>query len=124
MHLRMRIDKDFDLVDPDSDPRYPDYWQSYHKIMARSGVTPAHAKTLVRTDSTIIGSLLVSKGEADGLICGSVGSYREHLMTIIDIIGLKPGIEAAAAMPCLLHPTRGPIFICDTHVNPDPTSAQ
>jgi malate dehydrogenase (oxaloacetate-decarboxylating)(NADP+) len=124
MRLRMELDKDFDLVDPESDKRYTDYWQSYHKIMERNGVTPAHARTIVRTDTTVIGSLLVSKGEADGLICGVIGAYREHLMTIVDVIGLKPGIEAAAAMPCLLHPTRGPIFICDTHVNPDPTAAQ
>ena len=124
MHLRMKLDKDVTLVDPEDDPRYNDYWQTYHKIMERNGVTPALAKTLVRTDTTVIGSLLVSKGEADGLICGSVGSYREHLMTIVDVIGLKPGIEAPAAMPCLLHPTRGPIFMCDTHVNPDPTASQ
>lgn len=124
MRLRMELDKDFDLVDPESDKRYTDYWQSYHKIMERNGVTPAHARTIVRTDTTVIGSLLVSKGEADGLICGVIGAYREHLMTIVDVIGLKPGVEAAAAMPCLLHPTRGPIFICDTHVNPDPTAAQ
>lgn len=124
MCMRMELDKDFDLVDPESDKRYTDYWQSYHKIMERNGVTPAHARTIVRTDTTVIGSLLVSKGEADGLICGVIGAYREHLMTIADVIGLKPGVEAAAAMPCLLHPTRGPIFICDTHVNPDPTAAQ
>lgn len=124
MRLRMELDKDFDLVDPESDKRYTDYWQSYHKIMERNGVTPDHARTIVRTDTTVIGSLLVSKGEADGLICGVIGAYREHLMTIVDVIGLKPGVEAAAAMPCLLHPTRGPIFICDTHVNPDPTAAQ
>jgi malate dehydrogenase (oxaloacetate-decarboxylating)(NADP+) len=124
MHLRMQIDKDFELVDPESDRRYTDYWQSYHKIMERNGITPAHARTVVRTDSTVIGSLLVSKGDADGLICGTVGPYREHLKTVIDVIGLKPGVEAAAAMICLLHPTRGPIFICDTHVNPDPTAAQ
>ena len=124
MRLRIELDKDFDLVDPESDKRYTEYWQSYHKIMERNGVTPAHARTIVRTDTTVIGSLLVSKGEADGLICGVIGAYREHLMTIVDVIGLKPGVEAAAAMPCLLHPTRGPIFICDTHVNPDPTAAQ
>ena len=65
MRLRMEIDKDFELVDPESDKRYTDYWQSYHKIMERNGVTPDHAKTIVRTDTTVIGSLLVAKGEAD-----------------------------------------------------------
>lgn len=124
MRLRMKIDQDFELIDPESDRRYTDYWQSYHKIMERNGVTPSHAKTIVRTDNTVIGSLMVTKGEADGLICGVVGPYREHMMTVIDVVGLRPGVEAAAAMPCLLHPTRGPLFICDTHVNPDPTAAQ
>lgn len=124
LRLRMEIDKDFELVDPESDKRYTDYWQTYHKIMERNGVTPDMARMIVRTDNSVIGALLVIKGEADGLICGVVGAYSEHLKTVIDVIGLKPGVEAAAAMPCLLHPTRGPIFICDTHVNPDPTAAQ
>lgn len=124
LRLRMEIDKDFEIVDPESDRRYTEYWQSYHKIMERSGVTPAHARTIVRTDNTVIGSLMVTKGEADGVICGVIGAYKEHLKTIVDVVGLKPGVESAAAMPCLLHPTRGPIFICDTHVNTNPTAAQ
>jgi malate dehydrogenase (oxaloacetate-decarboxylating)(NADP+) len=124
LHLRMQVDKDFDLVDPESDPRYRDYWQTYHALMERRGVTPAHAKTIVRTDTTVIGSLLVHKGEADSLVCGTVGPFKNHLHPIVDIIGLKPGVETAAAMVCLLHPTRGPLFICDTHVNPNPSVAQ
>ncbi|MBL8637089.1 MAG: NADP-dependent malic enzyme [Alphaproteobacteria bacterium] len=124
LRLRMQPDKDFELVDPDSDHRYREGWQSYHKLMERNGVTPAHAKTLVRTDTTVIGALLVHRGYADGLICGTVGPYRNHLHTVIDVIGLTPGVESPAAMACLLHPTRGPIFICDTHVNPDPSVAQ
>jgi malate dehydrogenase (oxaloacetate-decarboxylating)(NADP+) len=124
LRLRMQLDKDFELVDPDSDHRYREGWQSYHKLMERNGVTPAHAKTLVRTDTTVIGALLVHRGYADGLICGTVGPYRNHLHTVIDVIGLTPGVESPAAMACLLHPTRGPIFICDTHVNPDPSVAQ
>ena len=124
MHLRMEIDKDFELVDPENDPRYKDYWQTYHTIMERSGVTPTYAKNSVRNSNTIIGSLLVHKGEADSMICGIVEPFKNHLKSIVRIIGLKPGVETAAAMPCLLHPTRGPIFICDTHVNPDPSISQ
>ena len=124
LRLRMAIDKDFELVDPESDNRYRDYWQTYHSLMERSGVTPAHAKNIVRTDSTIIGSLMVHKGEADAMICGTVGPYRQHLQAVVDVIGLKPGVETAASMAGLLHPSRGPLFICDTHINPNPSIAQ
>lgn len=124
LNLRMKPEKDFDLVDPENDSRYTDYWTTFHKLMERNGVSPAHARNIVRTNNTVIGSLLVHKGEADGLICGTVGPYREHLKTIVDVIGLRPGVETAAAMMGLIHPTRGPIFICDTHINPDPSVAQ
>jgi len=92
--------------------------------MERNGVSPSHARNMVRTNTTVIGALLVNKGEADGMICGTVAPYREHLKTIVDVIGLRPGVETAAAMIGLLHPTRGPLFICDTHINPDPSVAQ
>lgn len=124
LRLRMTIGKDFELVDPEDDSRYKDYWQTYHSIMERNGVTPSYAKNSVRNSNTIIGALLVHKGEADSMICGTVEPFKNHLKSIVRIIGLKPGVETAAAMPCLLHPTRGPIFICDTHVNPDPSIAQ
>lgn len=124
LRLRMQLDKDIELVDPESDSRYKDYWQTYHSIMERNGVTEQYARNVVRTESTVIGSLMVHKGQADGLICGTVEPYRNHLKAIVRIIGLKPGVETAAAMPCLIHPTRGPIFICDTHINPDPSISQ
>ncbi len=124
LHLRMKPDQDFDLVDPENDARYHDYWTSFHRLMERNGVPPSYARTIVRTNTTVIGALLVNKGEADGMICGTVAPYREHLKTVVDVIGLRPGVETAAAMACLLHPKRGPIFICDTHINPDPSIAQ
>ncbi len=124
MRLRMELDKDVELVDPENDSRYKDYWQTYHAIMERSGVTPSYARNVIRSNPTVIGALMVSKGQADGLVCGTVEPYRNHLKAIVRVIGLKPGVETAAAMPCLIHPTRGPIFICDTHVNPDPSIAQ
>lgn len=124
MRLRMQIDKDFELVDPESDPRYKDFWQSYHHIMERRGVTPSFARTIIRTNTTAIGALMLEKNMVDAMICGVIGPYRTHLESVVDIIGLKAGVETAAAMPCLIHPTRGPLFICDTHVNPDPSIAQ
>ncbi|PZP54430.1 MAG: NADP-dependent malic enzyme, partial [Micavibrio aeruginosavorus] len=124
LRLRMEIGKDFELVDPEGDSRYKDYWQTYHQIMQRQGVTASYAKNSVRNSNTIIGALMVHKGVADSMICGTVEPFKNHLKSIVRIIGLKPGVETAAAMPCLLHPTRGPIFICDTHVNPDPSIAQ
>lgn len=124
LRLRMKIDKDFELVDPQDDRRYRDYWETYASLMERRGVTPAMAKTIVRTDTTVIGSLMVQKGEADSLICGCIGSYRQHLRPILDVIGLKPGVETAAAMRVLILPNKGTFFVCDTHVTRDPSIAQ
>ncbi len=121
--LRMVEDKDFELVDPQKDARYREYWEAYHKIMERKGVTPAQAKTTLRTNTTVIGALMVRRGEADSLICGAVGQYKHHLKDIIDIIGLKPGVETPAAMNGLLN-SKGTYFFCDTQINPDPSIAQ
>jgi malate dehydrogenase (oxaloacetate-decarboxylating)(NADP+) len=124
LRLRMQLDKDVELVDPESDSRYKDYWTTYHQIMERNGMTEAYARNVVRTQSTVIGALMVHKGHADGLVCGTIEPYRNHLKAIVRVIGLKPGVETPAAMPVLIHPTRGPIFICDTHINPNPSIAQ
>ncbi|WP_435642138.1 NADP-dependent malic enzyme [Micavibrio aeruginosavorus] len=121
--LRMKMGKDFELIDPEYDPRYRDYWSSYHQIMERRGVTPAVARTVLRTNFTVIGALMVRKGEADAMICGTVGQYQSHLKDVVDIIGLRPGVETAAALNALILP-RGTFFICDTQVNPNPSVAQ
>ncbi len=123
LRLRMEIDKDFELVDPQDDRRYRDYWETYAGLMARRGVTPPMAKTVVRTDTTVIGSLLVHKGDADALICGSVGAYRAHLEAITNIIGLRPGVETPAALRVLILP-KGTFFVCDTHITRDPSISQ
>lgn len=123
LRLRIKPGKDFDLVDPDDDPRFRDYWTSYHEIMERRGVTPAMARTILRTDPTVIGALMVRKGEADALICGTVGRFKHHVRKVLDIIGLKPGVEMAAAMNALIL-SRGVWFFCDTQINPNPTAAQ
>ncbi len=124
LSLRMEVDKDFEICDPQNDPRYKKYWETYHQLMARQGVTPAMAKTIVRTNTTVIGALMVHKGEADALICGAIGDYQDHLQHVTGIISLKPGVETAAALRILIMPNKGTYFVCDTHVNPDPSVPQ
>lgn len=121
--LRLKLGEDFDLVDPEDDPRYRDYWTSYHKLMERKGVTEAGARTVTRTNATVIGSLLLSKGEGDALICGAVGSYNFHLRHVMDIIPLKEDVSTPSAMNLLLL-NKGNFFICDTYVNPNPTAEE
>ncbi len=124
LNLRIKLGEDFELCDPQDDPRYKDYWTSYHKIMERKGVTPAMAKNVIRTNTTAIASLMLEKGEVDALICGTVGDYQDHLHSIVDVIGLKAGVETAAALRLLILPNRGTYFVADTHVNPNPSVAQ
>ena len=124
LNLRMQQDKDFELCDPQDDPRYKDYWQTYHKLMERNGVTPAMAKQIIRTNTTAIGAIMLEKGEIDGLICGTVGEYNDHLHNIVDVVGLKEGVETPAALRLLILPNRGNYFVCDTHVNLSPSVAQ
>jgi malate dehydrogenase (oxaloacetate-decarboxylating)(NADP+) len=121
--LRMEVGTDIELIDPEDDPRYRDYWETYHKIMERRGIAPADARTMVRTNTTVIGALLLYKGHADAMVCGTTGQYNRHLRHIIDIIGLKSGVETPAAMNALLL-SKGTYFMCDTQVNSDPTIAQ
>ena len=118
--LRFRIGEEVDLVDPQSDPRYNDYWTLYHGLMGRKGVSPDQARTTVRTNTTVIGALMVRRGEADALICGTVGRYNWHLANIEGVIGTSPGITHPAALSALVT-ERGTIFVCDTYVNADPS---
>ncbi len=121
--LRIEQEKDYDLIDPEDDPRYRSYWETYHSIMQRRGVTPVTARNTVRTNTTVIGALMVYKGHADAVLCGTTGQYHEHLKDIADIIGLKPGVETPAAMNALIL-SKGTYFFCDTQINPNPTIAQ
>ena len=121
--LRMEIGKDFELTDPEDDERYRDYWETYHEIMERRGVTPDDAKTIVRTNTSVIGALMVHKGDADGMICGTQGRYHTHLEDIKHVVGLKSGVETPAALSPLLI-SRGTFFFCDTQINTNPTVAQ
>ncbi len=124
LSLRIKEGSEFELCDPEDDPRYRDYWTSYLKLTERKGVTPAMAKNIIRTDTTAIAALMLEKGEADAMICGTVGDYQEHLREITDVIGLKDGVETAAALRLLILPNRGNYFVSDTHVNPNPSVSQ
>jgi malate dehydrogenase (oxaloacetate-decarboxylating)(NADP+) len=117
--LRVRPGREFELVNPESDPRYRDYWNTYHQITARKGVTPDFARIEMRRTQTLIGAMLMRKGEADGMLCGTSGAFAMHLHFIDQVIGLRPGVRNYAAMNALILPTRT-VFICDTYVNDDP----
>ena len=120
---KLRIGEDVEVVDPGQDSRYNEAWRLYHRIMKRSGVNIDMAKTTLRQDNTVIGAILVRLGYADGLICGVTGHYMHHLQQVRDVIGTAPGCSTMAAMNHLLLPGRA-VFICDTHVNEDPTPQQ
>ncbi|CAA7613217.1 putative fused malic enzyme oxidoreductase; putative phosphotransacetylase [Magnetospirillum sp. UT-4] len=123
LDLRIRVGEDFELCDPEDDPRFNDYWKLYHGLMERSGVSPEYARTVVRTRNTVIGSLMVRRGEADAMICGTIGRYDKHLSHITAILGLKDGVRQPAAMNLLVMPS-GTYFLCDTYVTPEPTPEQ
>jgi malate dehydrogenase (oxaloacetate-decarboxylating)(NADP+) len=117
--LRVRPGRDFNLVDPGDDPRYRDYWSTYHKLTERKGVSPEYAKIEMRRRATLIGAMLMHKGEADGMLCGTFGTHDLHLHYVDQVIGLAPGVRHYAAMNALVLPDRT-LFICDTYVSADP----
>jgi malate dehydrogenase (oxaloacetate-decarboxylating)(NADP+) len=117
--LRVRAGQDFQLVNPESDPRYREYWKTYHKLAERKGVTPEYARVEMRRHTTLIGAMLMHKGEADGMLCGTFGMHAEHLRYIDQVIGLRAGARHYAAMNAIMLPARN-VFICDTYVSEDP----
>ncbi|MFN7709581.1 MAG: NADP-dependent malic enzyme [Holosporales bacterium] len=121
--LRLQSGRDYDLVDPQNDPRYTDYWHTYHALMERKGVTPDFAKTIVRTNTTVIGALMLIKNDADALLSGPLGRYNRQLTAIQQIVGLREGTSVAAGLNALVLDS-GVIFIADTHVNETPTPEQ
>ncbi|MDQ7744774.1 NADP-dependent malic enzyme [Hydrogenophaga pseudoflava] len=121
--LRIRLGVDVENVNPEDDPRFRQYWEHYHGLMKRNGATPEVAKAAVRRSNTIIGSLMLSLGDADALICGLVGTYATHLERIDSILGKAPGVNNYAAVNALMT-ANGPLFIADTYVNEDPTAEQ
>jgi malate dehydrogenase (oxaloacetate-decarboxylating)(NADP+) len=121
--LAIKAGKDFDLVNPEDDPRYRSYVQSYIEAAGRRGVTPDVARTVVRTNNTVIAALAVHRGEADALICGVEGRYMSHLRHVRDIIGHMPGISDFAAL-ALMITSKGAYFIADTEVRSNPSAEE
>ena len=121
--LRIRPGTDFELVNPESDPRYRDYWTEYHRLTERRGVSRQFAQMEMRRRHTLIGAMMIHRGEAEGMICGTFGTYGLHLQYIDQVIGLRVGARHFYAMNALMLPKRT-VFICDTYVNLDPTAEQ
>jgi malate dehydrogenase (oxaloacetate-decarboxylating)(NADP+) len=121
--LSIRPDRDFELINPEDDPRYRSYVQSYVEAAGRRGITPDAARTLVRTNATVIAALALCRGEADAMICGLEGRYMRHLGYIRDIIGAAPGIDHFAALSLLIT-SKGNYFLADTQVQPEPSAEE
>ena len=121
--LRLRPGHDYDVVNIEDDHRYRDFWQNYHAMTERRGVTVQVAKIEMRRRLTLIAAMLVHKGYADGLICGTWGTTGLHLQYVDQVIGLRPGVKTYACMNGLLLPERQ-VFLVDTHVNYDPSAEQ
>ena len=121
--LKIVAGRDFDIVNNEQDHRYTQGWQTYYDIMKRKGVTPALARQRLISDRTAIAATLLQLGEADAMICGLVGSYREHLHTLRDVLGVADGVHTLGAVSSLVLPT-GNVFIADTFVNDNPTAEE
>ena len=121
--LRIRIDKDVAVVNPDFDERFREYWRAYHELTSRQGVTVQYAKLEMRRRTTLIAAMLLKKGEADGLICGTISTTARHLFYIDQVLGKRPGVNVYGAMTGLVLPGRQ-LFMVDTHVNLDPSAEQ
>lgn len=118
--LQIQPGKDFEIVNNESDPRFKAYWNEYYDIMKRRGITQEQAQRAVIGNTTVIGAIMVHRGEADALICGTIGEYHEHFDVVEKLFGYREGVKAAGAMNALLLPS-GNTFIADTYVNDDPT---
>ena len=120
--LPIRPDKDFEIVNPENDPRYRDYWETYHQLMARRGVSPDIARAIMRTNTTAIACVMVHRGEADSLICGTIGQYNWHLQYVRQILA-RGGLQPVGALSMIILED-GPLFIADTQCENDPTPQQ
>jgi len=118
--LSIRPERDFVLINPDSDPRYEDFVHTYMEAAGRAGITPDAARTLVRTDNTVIAALALRRGEADAMLCGVEGRFQNHLRHVRAIIGVAPGVRDYSALTLIIT-AKGHFFLADTHVTPDPT---
>lgn len=121
--LRIRPEQDFQVIDPEHNPHYEECWQEYHRLRGRYGINPSKARIRVNTRATVIGALLLRLGYGDALLCGLVGGYPDHVEYVLDIIGLREGVRTPAAMNMLIS-AQGPLFFCDTDINPNPSAEE
>jgi malate dehydrogenase (oxaloacetate-decarboxylating)(NADP+) len=121
--LRLKLGEHFDVINPDFDERYRDYWQTYHQMVLRKGVTEDLAKLAMRRRNTLIGAMMIHKGDADGMICGTYGTTQVHLEYIDQVLGKRAGANVYAAMNFIITQERQ-LAMVDTHVNENPTAAE
>jgi malate dehydrogenase (oxaloacetate-decarboxylating)(NADP+) len=121
--LRLKPDVDFATINPEQDERYRNYWMNYYELTQRKGVSQTYAQIEMRRRHTLIGAMMIHRGDADGMICGTFGTHALHLHYVDQVIGRRPGACAYAAMNAVVLPNRT-VFIADTYVNPDPTPEQ
>ena len=121
--LRLQAGRDFEIINPEDDARFRQYWETYHRLNARDGVTPETAKAVVRRSNTTIAALMVHLGDADGMLCGLVGRFDNHLDHVREVIGQRAGAQGFAAMNALML-DQHTLFIADTFVNDDPSAEQ
>jgi len=121
--LRIRQGADFEIVNPEYDPRFWDYWTTYHALMERRGVSPDAAKAIVRTRNSVIGALMLYRGDADALVAGLIGQFQEQLQRVLDVVGKRPGAHVVASVGAL-NTEDSVYFICDPYVNPDPSAEE
>ncbi len=120
--LKIRPRTDFEIVNPENDPRYYDYWSTYHGLMARNGITPDLAKAIMRTNTTAIAAVMVHRGEADSMICGTFGQFLWHLKYVNEVLG-RDGLHPVGALSMMILED-GPLFVADTQVHAEPTPEQ
>lgn len=121
--LRIKKGADFDIVNPEADARFNDYWSTYHALLSRKGITPAIAKQRMRTRNSVIGAMMLHKDDADALICGTIGRFERHFQYVTDIINKSESAGTLAALNVMIM-DKGTFFICDAFVNQNPTAEQ
>ncbi|RDD62453.1 NADP-dependent malic enzyme [Ferruginivarius sediminum] len=121
--LRLRLGENVEIINPQSDPRYDTYWQTYHSLMERQGVQPDGARTVVRTNTTAIAALALYLGDADAMLCGVEGTYHWHLRHVSSVIGKADGVRDLSALSLLITP-QGTYFLTDTYVTQDPSAEE
>ena len=121
--LRMQLGKDVEICNPEDDPRFRQYWETYHKLMGRNGITPEAAKAAVRRSNTLIAALMVHLGDADAMLCGLVGRFDNHLLHLEDVLGLKKGASEFATVNAVMLES-GTLFVADTYINDAPSAEE